>query len=635
MSRFGYRPDIDGLRAVAVLSVVLFHADVAFLEGGFLGVDVFFVISGFLITHLIRDAVTENRFSFAEFYLRRARRLFPALFVTLALTFAVATWLFMPFHLERLGAALVSSLVWVSNIYFYSEAGYFDADAAVKPLLHTWSLSVEEQFYLLWPALVVAVVALRRHWIAPLVILAVGLASTALAEYWLNTNPSAAFFLAPARVAEFAVGALLVWVMPLQPARSWQREALLAIGLTGVVASIWWFDEHSRLPGWLALVPCLATALVIHAGQAPRLGRVLDNAAMVYVGRISYSLYLVHWPVVVFYKYQYGALGGLDKLLVIGIAFVLADALHRFVETPLRKSGSGGDRRFLIGAFAAVVLLATPSLLAWQSNGWPSRWDVPAPILDVASQRNRLRSESWDLVNDADGVNAPQFDAAGTRWLVLGDSHAKDLFNALFYNRSELEGVSLRRLPLDPRCLHALSGETVEPPLPAAAERRCRAQVERLLSLPLLGEADALLLSSRWPEQSPHTLPGAIETLRQRSDARILLLGRTPEFADVPQFALRHGRLEGLAEAISATRDETLDSLNGTLRQTAAALDVTYIDRHALVCAEPVCTIADAEGELLFYDYGHWTLAGARRFGRDLVRLPAVRALRNPSAGGS
>ena len=189
----GYRPDIDGLRAIAVLVVVLFHFEVDAFAGGFVGVDVFFVISGFLITRLIRHDVDAGRFSFGVFYIRRVRRLFPALFVTIVVTFIAASVLFTPLHLERLGGSALHALLSVSNFYFWTESGYFDATSTVKPLLHFWSLSVEEQFYLVWPALLVALLTRTRSRVALVVfIVAAGLASLLLSIRWTEADAATA-----------------------------------------------------------------------------------------------------------------------------------------------------------------------------------------------------------------------------------------------------------------------------------------------------------------------------------------------------------------------------------------------------------------------------------------------------------
>jgi len=327
-----YRPDIDGLRAIAVLAVVLFHADIALFRGGFVGVDVFFVISGFLITRIIlREVQQANannvRFDYLRFYERRARRLFPALFVTTAIAFCAGAILMVPSHLERFSGALLSSLVWLSNVFFWTETGYFDSDAHLKPLLHTWSLSVEEQFYLIWPALLVALGTLGNlRWVLAGIV-TISAISLLGAEMMHLSDSSAAFFLMPFRIYEFGLGALLVWFVERPPKNTWVLEGTLFLGLALIGASILLFRESSVVPGWLGLIPCLGAVGVIYAGRAPRLGMVLRNPAAVYIGRISYSLYLVHWPIVVFYRYREEEFTTIDRAIVIAAALLAAQAL--------------------------------------------------------------------------------------------------------------------------------------------------------------------------------------------------------------------------------------------------------------------------------------------------------------------
>ena len=279
-----------------MLSVLLFHLDVALFSGGFVGVDAFFVISGFLITRLIRDDVAAGKFSFTRFYVRRARRIFPALFLTLAATFVAGYLLFSSQHLMRLGGALVSAVFSVSNFYFWGEAGYFDTAAHLKPLLHTWSLGIEEQFYLLWPAILVFTLLRAPRW-APVALLFVGGAlSLFLSEFFVRW-PSIAFYLLPFRAFEFALGAVLVWLNPHRMKSAIWGELWVAAGLGMLGYSIVSFSGETPFPGLNALIPCVGTALIIYGGESRFLSRLLSNPIAVGIGLISYSLYLVHWPV--------------------------------------------------------------------------------------------------------------------------------------------------------------------------------------------------------------------------------------------------------------------------------------------------------------------------------------------------
>jgi len=366
-----YRADIDGLRAAAVLAVLLYHFDFKAFSGGFTGVDIFFVISGFLITQNIIADLSGSSFSFARFYARRVKRLFPALYATLLLSLLASHLLFTPEHHLQFGKSLLASLLSVSNILFWQEAGYFDTAADFKPLLHTWSLAVEEQFYFIWPALLLLLVKLGRKWLLAALLLGSAV-SLCCAERWLRSDPSGAFFLTPFRLAEFACGAALVWLPA--PRRKWLAELLLAAGLLGISWSIFRFSKQTSFPGLHSLVPSLSAALIIWSGQAPLLGWLLRNRLAVSIGLISYSLYLIHWPLLIFYKYwKYTELTLNERLGLLLACFALAGLSWRFIEQPFRRGRLLAPQRFfaLCGLTAALLLAAGTALL--RQEGFPSR----------------------------------------------------------------------------------------------------------------------------------------------------------------------------------------------------------------------------------------------------------------------
>ncbi|HSX70748.1 MAG TPA: acyltransferase family protein [Pseudomonas sp.] len=426
-----YRPDIDGIRAIAVMSVLLFHAGFASFSGGYVGVDVFFVISGFLITRLIKDEIEVGRFGFGEFYARRARRLFPALFVTVAATFLLAVLMFSPEHMRRFAGELIYAVTSLSNFYFWGESGYFDADAHFKPLLHTWSLSVEEQFYLFWPLLLVFLLTRLRGLSAALAILALGGISFALNLLFqgggdvfkgVSTTLARAFedggatiyFLTPFRIFEFAIGAVLVWLMGFRPRSNWPLELLLLVGLVLAVAPVFLYDDTLLFPSYYALAPCLGAALMIYAGETRYLGRILSNPLSVRIGLISYSLYLVHWPVYVFYRYYvYGELTTVEKYGVLLASFALAFVLYHFVEQRYRRPASAAgvtsQAAFGLGCALLAMLLILPAATAWANGGWTSR------AKKFVVNLNEMKCESDSLCELQKGSRG--------KVLFVGDSH--------------------------------------------------------------------------------------------------------------------------------------------------------------------------------------------------------------------
>jgi peptidoglycan/LPS O-acetylase OafA/YrhL len=375
-----YRPDIDGLRAFAVLSVVLYHAFPNAVRGGYVGVDIFFVISGFFISSIIFTEITEHRFSFTTFYGRRIRRIFPALAVCLAFVLAYGFVCLLPSELAQLGKHVFFGAGFLSNIALWSESGYFDSAASLKPLLHLWSLGIEEQFYIFWPALL---------WIAFRMKAKMGrlLAVLFLASFAINialsiTNISDDFYLPVSRFWELLAGAGLAWwsrIVIAPNVRSW----ISFIGLAAVLTSVALFTPETRFPGWPALLPVAGAVAVILAGPEATMNRIVfSNRAVVFVGLISYPLYIWHWPLI-----SYAHIIRLSKpptplmaTALLAASFLLAWATYRFIECPVRF-GAHRHRRTQI-VTVSVAALGVCGLAVWTKSGFPERFP-PLPGIEV------------------------------------------------------------------------------------------------------------------------------------------------------------------------------------------------------------------------------------------------------------
>jgi len=375
-----YRPDIDGLRAFAVISVVLYHAFPDVVRGGYVGVDIFFVISGFLISSILYHELTEHKFSFAAFYGRRIRRIFPALAVCLAVVLAYGFVSLMPFELAQLGKHVFFGAGFLSNIALWSESGYFDTAANQKPLLHLWSLGIEEQFYIFWPALLWLAFQFKAKMGRLLAVLF--LASFAINVVLASIDISADFYLPVSRFWELLAGAGLAHCRQIVPApkvRHWMSIA----GLAALMASVVLFTAELRFPGWPALLPVAGAVAIILAGSETSVNRIVfSNRAAVFVGLISYPFYIWHWPLISYAHII--RLGKVPKpLLALGLvaaSFLLAWATYRFIEYPLRFGGHR-HRRTQIAALSMVVLGAF-GLFVWTESGFPERFP-PLPSIDV------------------------------------------------------------------------------------------------------------------------------------------------------------------------------------------------------------------------------------------------------------
>ncbi|RVB98134.1 acyltransferase, partial [Mesorhizobium sp. M7A.F.Ca.CA.002.15.2.1] len=338
-----YRRDIDGLRAVAVLPVVLFHFGVSAIPGGFTGVDIFFVISGYLISCSLPDDLERGQFSIGRFYWRRARRILPALTFVILLSSIAAWFILLPSDLHEFSLSVIAAATFWSNIYFWRTMNYFSIDAELRPLLHTWSLSVEEQYYIFAPILLYLIHRyVSKRWLTVLLPMAVG--SFALAVIATSLAPTAGFYLLPTRIWELALGAMLMLRKPPVLAG---RLAVELIGLAGFALIAFGFvmiSDSDPFPGYNALFPCIGTALLIYAGQdnadrpAPVATRVLRLAPLVWVGLISYSLYLVHWPINSFVHYLSLKTVGVPTIVAMTVAsFALAAFSWKYVEQPFRQ----------------------------------------------------------------------------------------------------------------------------------------------------------------------------------------------------------------------------------------------------------------------------------------------------------
>jgi peptidoglycan/LPS O-acetylase OafA/YrhL len=390
-----FRADIQGLRAIAVLSVVLYHADAGLLPGGFVGVDIFFVISGFLITGILLRELERGEMSIAGFYHRRVKRLFPALFVMLAAVLIAGAVVLAPSDFAELGRTAISTVFFVSNFDFYSLSGYFDGAAADKPLLHTWSLAVEEQFYIVFPLLLALLWRHARRHLA-LIMAAACVAGLAVSVWGALEHRTAAFYLTPFRAFELAMGALAAMLAPSLRLPQIARDALSLIGLGLIAASFVLFSANTPFPGMAAFVPCLGAALIIAAGVAGTSlgGRALSLPVLTFFGAISYSLYLWHWPALVFarhYSVEPPALW-LNAILIL-FAIAAATASYAFVEQPILRRRTSRPWVFGLGAagMASIAAVAGAILL---SGGAPSRFSPQAQqMFASAEDYNHRRDE--------------------------------------------------------------------------------------------------------------------------------------------------------------------------------------------------------------------------------------------------
>lgn len=465
-SRGAYRPEIDGLRALAIVAVVLFHARLG-VPGGYVGVDVFFVISGYLISSLILKALEAGEFTLQGFWVRRVRRILPAL-VVLVFSVLVAGWfLLLPEDYMSLGRAAIWQSVFAANIYAWMDTGYFVAAADQKPLLHLWSLAVEEQFYLFVPVLFLLIFRTRlpRRHQALLVLAAGGVAlSAAFSIYTVAEHRGVAFYLLPSRAWELALGSCVALCPPQAiPRNRWVREGLCLAGLIAILAPCFLYSDETPFPGLAAIPPCLGTALLIFGStrvgllpptEIPRVAAALSSRPIVFVGLISYSLYLWHWPLFAFVNYwAFRPLPTSLRVALVALAMVMAILSWRFVEKPFRRRGPDSVRP-LIAAGSSLAFLALCGILIVGFHGLPSR-----PVAKADQYRSATEKSHWTRDLSAEDIEAGRLPRLGNpdpnvpvSVLVWGDSHAMAAAPAfdLYLKERGLAGVLAARSSTPP-----------------------------------------------------------------------------------------------------------------------------------------------------------------------------------------
>jgi len=639
-----YRPDIDGLRAVAVLSILFFHVGIKHFSGGYVGVDIFFVISGYLITSIIVRELGAGQFSIARFYERRVRRILPALTVVVVATLLAGLVLLSPAQLADLGRSATATSVFSSNIFFFLGSGYFDGSSELKPLLHTWSLAVEEQYYILFPFLLMFIA--KRHssrfgvWL-----ISVGIISLLACIYWTGINGSATFYLIPFRAWELLIGSVLALQLLPKFEGAAARNVLSIVGLAMMLTSVFVYTHDTLFPGAAALLPTLGTAFVIHAGAGGKtfVNRALSVRPMVFFGLISYSLYLWHWPIVVFAKqYLINEWTDLETGLILTVIVLLSTLSWRFVETPFRNRQLLGPRERLFMRFAVVtVVVISASLTLVFMNGFPGR-NTTAPMSDVmATDPGWQHWKNCEEAGEKEGgtsklcsIGAPDLPPT---FLLWGDSHALSMASAVNLSADRQGAAGL--LAVRTACPPLLS-------LDRPGERSCSefnaAILEHVGGRP---EIETVILAARWAissngtryknesgrsmslvdRESDSTEAGDNAALfelglwrtinaLEKQGKNIVLVTQVPEIGhDVPS-ATYSAKLTGrdvnamIAPSVEEYRERTAIATR-VFDALQAERELTIVDPSKLLCQGQNCGVV-MDGTPLYRDDNHLSLRG-------------------------
>ena len=643
-----YRNEIDGLRAIAVFSVILYHAQIVlfgrdWFEGGFVGVDIFFVISGYLITRIILSELQlTNSFSFYKFYERRARRILPMLFLVITICIPFAWQSFLPMDLVDFAKSALSSIGFSSNFFFYYSTTEYGTDSALlKPLLHTWSLGVEEQFYIVVPIVILLIWKYARPFLLTIFI-AMLVMSIQFADVMEGRNSDLNFFLPFSRFWELLVGSTLAFI-ELRYGRIKSQllsQTLPIIGLFLIAHSIIFFDAKTPHPSFQTIVPIIGVILVlVFSSKDDLVGKMLSIRPFVTAGKISYSLYLWHFPIFAFSRKSHD-LSNFDKFSLIFLSFLISLVTYSLIEKPFRNNDKIKTNIFIIsmGLLASFSILFSFYVIKFE--GIDERFNKYLIKSDIELNNETLRKNSWSLVHRH--LNSPNYtNSFSKKALIIGNSHAKDLFNAFSQNSSKFENIeffiSYSDADFQINCFDESIVETLD-----IRDEFYNSEIYKL--------SDVIIVSTKWRHADRCKAKGVwpksddikgLENLIQKvlSDSKkVIIFSQTPIFKKYLSEKLVVDELiknwspndisdfEQFAQMSSLIKYEMIDweltnIVNKELNELAAKFDVPIFEKFKFICVEnaKTCQTLSSNKKKYFYDNHHYSLSGAKDFGSKLA----------------
>lgn len=610
-----YRAELDGLRFIAVVPVVLYHADLELLSGGFLGVDVFFVISGYLIGSLLYEETQKGHFSVINFYDRRIRRIIPPLIVTAFLTIFISSS-FTPSDIKNVGQSLVATFLFISNYFFYLETDYFNQFNQSAPLLHTWSLSVEEQYYLFIPFIIYFVSKFKRaKYFLTLTLLVI---SFYFAVQLTSVNANLSFYSVHTRAWELLVGTLLAFLsVDFDDYRPGEivSEILSSFAIVILISSFFIFDKHMRHPSYATIVPVLATSVVIYYSKSTKiLIKFLTNRVAVFIGLISYSFYLFHNPIFSAVEYHFSANMKILKLASIPFVVLLSFASYRFVEQPLRRTSKNLKFVYIL-IFICVSTLMSIGYLTHKSNGFLQYFRNNFPInpslmINVESERKLI--EEQRLLHYPSDLDFSCLLSKCVNVLIIGDSFSDDAYLSMSYLKES--NYSVRRVNYDDECMKNFD--------PVLLYQEC---FGNKIKFDLLNYADVILISAKWQETTYIHGYHFADQLAEKFDAKVFLVGSVM-FEDLNSFAFRLDDIADNATKIAelAYSSQRFDRLRVSDRLRAlvdSAKEIEWIERSDYFCKQSskMCRLYDDNFNPLIWDNAHLTTRAYSSYGNYLL----------------
>jgi peptidoglycan/LPS O-acetylase OafA/YrhL len=631
-----YRAEVDGLRALAVVPVILFHAGFELFSGGFVGVDVFFVISGYLITTILIEDIENKRFSIINFYERRARRILPALFFVMLVCIPFAwMWSFNE-QLRLFFKSLVAVSLFASNILFWREVGYFDSSAEEKPLLHTWSLAVEEQYYVLFPIFLFLAWRYGKNRVFWMIVVMASI-SLLLSEWGWRNKATANFYLAPTRAWELFAGSISAFIVQKQGVK--KNNSLALLGLAAIVFSIFFYDETTPFPSVYALAPVLGVVLlVLYAERETFAARLLGSKVMVGIGLLSYSAYLWHQPLLSFSRWRNlgESLPNSISIIIVLLTFFCAGLTYRFIETPIRtknilKTKSAMLSFSLFGIMAFSIIGSSVYFLNERGtekvptfvDGFLQQFDI-----DYQPDNFFLIAESWQLQKSINGISFFQVENiekdrkllfpqnnSKENLLVVGNSQSVDFYNVLSFSTKITSHFNIARFGTNINNIddeffaspNYISADTIV--LCSLMGKSDLDNLERVAKA-IINDGKHLFICENiftWMERSTYTKLDHLIVNGLHNKILPITLSEQINAQYTHDFTNR--------KFATIKRREIFLQMKKVLDYLNSQIDFTVLDRMNYVCSEGVCSVVSDRLGKYFFDMGHHTMLGAKYFG--------------------
>lgn len=621
-----YRPEIDGLRAIAVLSVIIYHVFPDALPGGFVGVDIFFVISGYLITKIIYNDALDGKFTYTEFYKRRALRIFPSLIVVLVASLIYGWFFLLQGEYSALGKHVFTGAFFVANIGYLLESGYFDTASELKPLLHLWSLGVEEQFYIIWPAFILLVV--KRKNVAKISILLLFIASLSYCIYETMHNQSISYYSPITRLWELMVGALISLKVKEDNTNINNLNVVAPIiGFLLIVFSVFFINSKMNFPGYLALVPVAGAALIIGYGRGSYIGHILSNRLFVFIGLISYPLYLWHWPLIVFYKLKTASdIYLLDGLCIIFASIILSVLSFYLIEWKVRF----GKHRGYNAVISAIILfiVGQVGLYLYKHDGIQSRkineiakeYSSITNVYDFFDYPKLMRSNKCHSVTPEVAVSSGCISKSDNQIFIWGDSYAAALYSGLHnVGKKHYKEIFISQMTDGngpPFYFDERKTDTLKTLTEANNERLHFVEMykPKKIIISWMVEGQNAIFDKN---QALSSLGETIKKIKLASpESSIIVVGPVPEWNEslIKQIVLYYTNNHNAPPRYM--KDGLKPQIKGWdnfLKKNIPSLGAVYISPYSAMCGEDGCLTRTSEGPkgITAVDWGHLTEAGS------------------------